>query len=321
MPEEPKAVVVEGITKSFGDVEALRGISFEVERGSILGILGPNGAGKTTTVDVLSTLLTPDSGRATVAGFDVVADAAQVRGLIMMTGQYAAIDPTLTGRENLMFFGRMMGLGRRTAKLRADDLLERFELTEAGVRTVDGYSGGMRRRLDIACGLVVEPLVVFLDEPTTGLDPRSRQGLWSLIGSLKDLGITTLLTTQYLEEADVLSDNIIVIDKGRVIAEGTSYSLKAEIGDRYCEIVPVDPGAIPAIIELLGDLLPPSYEFDPSTAAGTLSIPAESGVDLMAEVIARTRHAGIRLADIGLRKPSLDDVFMTLTDHENSSRG
>ncbi|RZK83665.1 MAG: ATP-binding cassette domain-containing protein [Rhodococcus sp. (in: high G+C Gram-positive bacteria)] len=239
MPAADTAVLVEGIEKSFGDVAALRGVSFEVPRGTVLGILGPNGAGKTTTVNVLSTLLRPDAGRAFVAGHDVVEESANVRRSIMMTGQYAALDESLTGRENLVLFGRLMGLPKASAKSRAQDLLTQFDLLEAGDRKVSGYSGGMRRRVDIACGLVIRPEVVFLDEPTTGLDPRSRQGVWSLVSALKEQGITILLTTQYLEEADLLSDNIVVIDKGTVIAEGTADELKARTGGSYCEVVPV----------------------------------------------------------------------------------
>lgn len=220
------AVLVEDVHKSFKNVHALRGINFTAPRGTVLGILGPNGAGKTTTVKVLSTLIRPTSGRAMVAGYDVVRNAPEVRRSIMMTGQFAALDDSLTGRENIELFGRLMGLDRMSAKVRAADLLSQFDLVEAGSRVVRNYSGGMRRRIDIACGLVVRPEVVFLDEPTTGLDPRSRQSVWSLVQSLKEQGITVLLTTQYLEEADLLSDNIIVIDKGAVIAEGTAILLR-----------------------------------------------------------------------------------------------
>ena len=243
LPEDV-AVLVEDVHKSFDDVHALRGISFSAPRGSVLGILGPNGAGKTTMVKVLSTLIRPDSGRAVVAGHDVAESAAEVRRSIMMTGQYAALDDTLSGRENIELFGRLMGLDKKAARTRAHALLEEFDLVDTGKRPVRGYSGGMRRRIDIACGLVVRPKVVFLDEPTTGLDPRSRQGVWSLVEALKAQGITVLLTTQYLEEADVLSDNIIVIDKGTVIAEGTSDHLKAMTGGNFCEVVPVDPDEI-----------------------------------------------------------------------------
>ncbi|MDS1115207.1 ATP-binding cassette domain-containing protein [Gordonia westfalica] len=306
------AVRVDAITKSFGDVHAVRGISFEAPRGSVLGILGPNGAGKTTVVDILCTLLTPDSGSATVAGHDVVRDAAEVREAISMTGQYAALDETLGGRDNLVFFGRMQGLRRGAARERADHLLEQFDLTEFAKRPVFSYSGGMRRRLDIACGLVIRPEVVFLDEPTTGLDPRSRQAVWGLVEALKADGITTLLTTQYLEEADRLSDNIIVLDKGQVVAEGTAEQLKQKVGGTYCEVVLGDPARSAEMCALLRTRL----GVDPRPTAGddaTITLTSTDGVETMGSVIALAKEAGIPLADVGLRNPSLDDVFLTLT--------
>ncbi|WP_084478481.1 ATP-binding cassette domain-containing protein [Nocardia jejuensis] len=308
------AVYVEDVRKSFGDVEALRGVSFTAERGQVLGILGPNGAGKTTTVKILSTLLRPDSGIARVAGHDVRKDPAAVRRSVMMTGQYAALDENLSGRENLELFGRLMGLGRKDARHRADTLLEEFDLTSAGRRAVRNYSGGMRRRVDIACGLVVRPEVVFLDEPTTGLDPRSRQGVWELVTALKNQGITILLTTQYLEEADVLSDNIIVIDKGTVIAEGTADALKEKTGGSYCEVVPLDPTQVQAAADALGDLVPQSLRAE-LAGADRLSIAAPDGAGTLSEALRRLDSAGIKLADIGLRRPSLDDVFLSLTGH------
>ncbi|WP_431963956.1 ATP-binding cassette domain-containing protein [Nocardia sp. bgisy134] len=308
------AVRVEDVRKSFGDVHALQGISFTVEKASVLGILGPNGAGKTTTVKILSTLLRPDSGTAVVAGHDVCEDPAGVRRSIMMTGQYAALDENLSGRENLELFGRLMGLGRSAARKRADTLLEEFDLVSAGKRAVRNYSGGMRRRVDIACGLVVRPEVVFLDEPTTGLDPRSRQGVWDLVNVLKDQGITVLLTTQYLEEADVLSDNIIVIDKGTVIAEGTAEELKEKTGGSYCEVVPLDPKKVLTAAYALGDLVPAAVtaELD---GADRLSFPAPNGATTLSEALRRLDSAGVALADIALRRPSLDDVFLSLTGH------
>lgn len=309
------AVLVEDVHKSFGDVQALRGIDFSAPPGRVLGILGPNGAGKTTVVKVLSTLLRPTSGRARVAGYDVVTDAADVRRSIMMTGQFAALDDTLTGRENLVLFGRLMGLDARSAKQRADELLREFDLVDAGRRPVKGYSGGMRRRVDIACGLVVRPQVVFLDEPTTGLDPRSRQGVWSLVSSLKKQGITVLLTTQYLEEADVLSDNIIVIDKGTVIAEGTANHLKASAGGSYCEVLPVDPRAVTTILDALADMVDPATRTAVHPEADRVSVPAPDGARTLTEVLRRLEPLGIELADIGLRRPSLDDVFLRLTGH------
>ncbi|MFF2087816.1 ATP-binding cassette domain-containing protein [Nocardia sp. NPDC058176] len=303
------AIVVEGVEKSFGDVRALRGISFSAPEGSVLGVLGPNGAGKTTTVSVLSTLLRPDAGRASVAGYDVVTQADEVRASIMLTGQYAALDEMLTARENLILFGRLMGLGRKAAKVKAGELLGRFDLEEAGDRRVGQFSGGMRRRIDIACGLVRQPKVVFLDEPTTGLDPVSRQGLWTLIRELKEQGVTILLTTQYLEEADVLSDNIIVVDKGTVIAEGTADQLKARAGASYCEVVPVAAGDVPALVTVLSGL----GECAVPESADRVSLPAPDGAATLTEALDRVNAAGIELIDIALRRPSLDEVFIQLT--------
>ncbi|RDI64620.1 daunorubicin/doxorubicin resistance ABC transporter ATP-binding protein DrrA [Nocardia pseudobrasiliensis] len=308
------AVSVSEVRKSFGDVHALQGISFTAERASVLGILGPNGAGKTTTVKILSTLLRPDSGTAVVAGHDVAKDPAGVRRSIMMTGQYAALDENLSGRENLELFGRLMGLTKKAARNRADALLEQFDLVSAGKRAVRHYSGGMRRRVDIACGLVVRPEVVFLDEPTTGLDPRSRQGVWDLVTALKEQGITVLLTTQYLEEADVLSDNIIVIDKGTVIAEGTADELKEKTGGSYCEVVPLDPTKLLTAVYALGDLVPAGVRAD-LDGADRVSIPAPAGAATLAEALRRLDSAGVKLADIALRRPSLDDVFLSITGH------
>ncbi|CAM2827856.1 ATP-binding cassette domain-containing protein [Prescottella defluvii] len=309
------AVLVDDVHKSFGDVKALQGVSFQAQRGTVLGILGPNGAGKTTTVKVLSTLLRPDSGRAMVAGHDVVSHAADVRRSIMMTGQYAALDETLSGRENIELFGRLMGLDRASARQRAQELLAEFDLLDTGKRAVRNYSGGMRRRIDIACGLVVRPEVVFLDEPTTGLDPRSRQGVWSLVNTLKAQGITVLLTTQYLEEADLLSDNIIVIDRGTVIAEGTADQLKARTGGSYCEIVPLDPQKLPWAVHALGNLVPIEVRAEISEDSDRLAIPAPHGAGTLSEALRRLDAAGIELADIALRRPSLDDVFLSLTGH------
>ncbi|MGV9334110.1 ATP-binding cassette domain-containing protein [Nocardia sp. NPDC003726] len=303
------AIVVEAVEKSFGEVKALRGISFSAPAGSVLGVLGPNGAGKTTTVSVVSTLVKPDAGRATVAGFDVVREAEQVRASIMLTGQYAALDEMLTGRENLVLFGRLMGLRRKQARTRAEELLAQFELEHAADRRVGQYSGGMRRRIDIACGLVRPPQVVFLDEPTTGLDPVSRQSLWALVRSLKDQGVTILLTTQYLEEADVLSDNIIVVDKGTVIAEGTADELKARTGTSFCEVVPADAGRVPAVVAALTGL----GELTVAESADRVSLPAPDGAVTLGEALRRLNEAEIELIDIALRRPSLDEVFIELT--------
>ncbi|RDI64567.1 ABC-2 type transport system ATP-binding protein [Nocardia pseudobrasiliensis] len=311
------AIVVESVEKSFGEVRALRGISFQVPAGSVLGVLGPNGAGKTTMVSVLATLTRPDAGRALVAGHDVVREAAKVRSSIMLTGQYAALDEVLTGRENLVLFARLMGLRPRQAKERAAQLLEQFELTDAADRRVGQYSGGMRRRIDIACGLVRLPKVVFLDEPTTGLDPVSRQRLWALIRELKGQGVTILLTTQYLEEADALSDNIIVIDQGTVIAEGTADQLKARSGASYCEVVPVDAGDVDRIVSALGGM----GELTVAESADRVSLPAPDGAATLAAVLARVNEAGIELIDIALRRPSLDEVFIKLTRPQGESVG
>ncbi|MGW4328959.1 ATP-binding cassette domain-containing protein [Nocardia sp. CY41] len=310
-----QGVVVEGIEKSFGVVKALRGVDFAAEPGEVLGILGPNGAGKTTTVNVLSTLIRPDRGRATVAGHDVVAEPAAVRRSIMLTGQYAALDDMLSGYENLVMFGRLMGLRKRAARARADELLAEFDLERAAARKVGTYSGGMRRRIDIACGLVVRPDVVFLDEPTTGLDPRSRQGVWDLVSGFKKAGITTLLTTQYLEEADALSDRIIVIDHGKVIAEGTADELKARTGGSYCEVVPLNLKDLPAIAAALGSLLPRENRDALGPDSDRIAIPAPDGSKTLLEALRRLDSAGVDLVDVALRRPSLDDVFLQLTGH------
>ncbi|MEV0549266.1 ATP-binding cassette domain-containing protein [Nocardia salmonicida] len=308
-------VVVEGIEKSFGDVHALRGIDFEAAPGEVLGILGPNGAGKTTMVNILSTLVTPDRGRAVVAGHDVVDDPAAVRKRIMLTGQYAALDDMLSGYENLVMFGRLMGLRKPAAQARARELLGEFDLEKAANRRVGTYSGGMRRRIDIACGLVVRPDVVFLDEPTTGLDPRSRQGVWDLVRGFKTAGITTLLTTQYLEEADALSDQIIVIDHGVVIASGTADELKHRTGGSYCEIVPLDLEGLPTIVAALGSLLPAENLAALTPESDRITIPAPDGAKTLAEALRRLDNASVELVDIALRRPSLDDVFLQLTGH------
>ncbi|KQY38405.1 MULTISPECIES: daunorubicin/doxorubicin resistance ABC transporter ATP-binding protein DrrA [Nocardia] len=308
-------VVVEGIEKSFGDVHALRGVDFEAAPGEVLGILGPNGAGKTTMVNILSTLVTPDSGRAVVAGHDVVDDPAAVRKRIMLTGQYAALDDMLSGYENLVMFGRLMGLRKPAAQARARELLGEFDLEKAANRRVGTYSGGMRRRIDIACGLVVRPDVVFLDEPTTGLDPRSRQGVWDLVRGFKAAGITTLLTTQYLEEADALSDQIIVIDHGVVIASGTADELKHRTGGSYCEIVPLDLEGLPTIVAALGSLLPAENLAALTPESDRITIPAPDGAKTLAEALRRLDNASVELVDIALRRPSLDDVFLQLTGH------
>lgn len=320
MTSSDKAVVVAGIKKSFGDVVALRDVSFEMERGEVLGLLGPNGAGKTTTVNILSTLIKPDSGRALIAGHDVVADPSGVRRALMLTGQHAALDDLLTGRENLLMFGRLQGLKKKVAKQRAQELLEQFDLVGAGDRAVGNYSGGMKRRIDIACGLVVRPEVVFLDEPTTGLDPRSRQAIWELVTDFKEAGIATLLTTQYLEEADLLSDRIIVIDKGTVIAEGTADQLKERTGGTYCEIVPRQLADIPEVARILGPLLPDANRAALTDTSDRISMPAPDGPNTLMQALHLLSEANIELMDIALRRPSLDEVFLALTgDHPGGS--
>ena len=306
-------VAVNGVGKSFGDVVALRDISFEVARGEVIGLLGPNGAGKTTMVDILSTVTRPDRGGAWVAGHDVVAEPAMVRRAIMVTGQHVAVDYMLTGRQNLVTFGRLQGLSKSAAVERAAELISEFDLQDAADRRVDTYSGGMRRRIDIACGLTVRPEVAFLDEPTTGLDPRSRQSIWELIARFKSAGITTLLTTQYLQEADALSDRIIMIDSGSIIAEGTVDELKKRTGSDYCEIVPKDPADLPAIATALTPMLPDEARAAMSLDVDRLTVPAFDGANTLVEAIRLLDHAGIALTDVALRRPSLDDVFFALT--------
>ena len=313
MPSTEKAVIVAGISKTFGSVVAVRDISFDIGVGEVLGLLGPNGAGKTTTVDILSTLTRPDHGVAVIAGHDVVSDPAGVRRSIMLTGQHVSLDDMLTGRENLVMFGRLQGLKKREARSRAQGLLEQFDLEDAADRNVGTYSGGMKRRIDIACGLVVRPEVVFLDEPTTGLDPRSRQAIWELVSSFKQQGIATLLTTQYLEEADQLTDRIIVIDHGIVIAEGTADELKERTGGTYCEIVPRHLNDIPAMVEALGSLLPEKNRAVLTETSDRVAMPAPDGPNTLMQAVHLLSNANIELLDIAVRRPSLDEVFLALT--------
>jgi ABC-2 type transport system ATP-binding protein len=305
-----KSVIVDGVQKSFGEVAALRDITFEVTRGEVIGLLGPNGAGKTTMVNILSTLTRPDRGRAWVAGYDVVAHPDRVRRSIMLTNQQVSLDNMLTGRQNLVMIGRLQGLSKSESRRRATTLIDDFELVDAADRRVDTYSGGMRRRIDIACGLIVRPELAFLDEPTTGLDPRSRQSVWDMVGRFKNAGITTLLTTQYLEEADALSDRIIVIDRGTLIAEGTNDELKRRTGGGYCEIIPQDPADQGPITNALGSLLP---DRGATITAERISFPVSDGIATVAEALRRLDAAGIKFADVALRRPSLDDVFFSLT--------
>ncbi len=307
------AVLVEGLVKTFGQTRALDGLDLVVPRGSVLGLLGPNGAGKTTAVRVLSTLLRADSGRAEVAGVDVARDPQRVRQMIGLTGQFAAVDEYLTGRENLRMFGRLFHLSRADAARRADELLEHFDLADAGSRLAKTYSGGMRRRLDIASSLIAAPLVLFLDEPTTGLDPRSRLGMWDVIRDLVRDGTTILLTTQYLEEADALADSIAVIDAGRVIARGTAAELKDQVGGTRLEVVVGDRSGLAAANQVLGEFSHDAVNVDEDELR--VSVPVRSGTSVLAEVVRRLDASGVEIADLTLRRPTLDDVFLKLTGH------
>lgn len=306
-------IVVEGLIKKFGATTALGGVDLTVAEGTVLGLLGPNGAGKTTVVRILATLLRPDGGRAVVAGLDVAKQADQVRAIIGLTGQYAAVDEYLTGLENLEMIGRLYHLGKQESKVRAVDLLERFDLTDAAKRPAKTYSGGMRRRLDIAASLIARPKVLFLDEPTTGLDPRSRQGMWDFIANLVEDGTTILLTTQYLEEADQLADEMVVIDHGKVIARGTGDELKDQVGGQRLEFVAARTEDLAALAELLGPLAAEPATVDEQSR--TVSVPVSNGAEDLASAMQRWRGSGIELIDVGLRRPDLDDVFLTLTGH------
>ena len=294
-----------------GPVHALDGLSLSVEQGTVRGLLGPNGAGKTTTVKVLTTLLRPDAGTATVAGVDVLADPAKVRPLIGTSGQYAAVDGALTARENLAPVGRLYRIGTRQAKQRAEELLEAFDLTAAADRPLNGFSGGMRRRVDLAGALVVNPPVLFLDEPTTGLDPQARVGLWEVIRRRVGEGTTVLLTTQYLEEADQLADFISVIDHGRVVAEGTADELKASVGGTRIELTLVDE----ADAERAREVIVVATHSAVAVTGRTLTAQAEDPSAALISVLTALNEAGIELHDAGIRRPTLDDVFLTLTGH------
>jgi ABC-2 type transport system ATP-binding protein len=303
-------IELNGVAKTFGGtVTALRDVSFSVPTGSVCALLGHNGAGKTTVVRVLSTLLRPSAGQAVVAGYDVVRQPEKVRASIGLTGQAAALDPMLTGRENLALFGRLRGMRRSGARRRADELIEQFDMQHAADRRVHTYSGGMVRRIDIAAALVDMPKVLFLDEPTTGLDPRSRRDVWALVSSLSAQDITVLLTTQYLEEADVLSDSIVILDAGQVIASGTADDLKRRMGFSYCEVTPVNPADLSRIFAVVADI--EGAEVD--VATNTVSVPAPDGVATLVDVLRRVERLGVDLHDISLRRPSLDEVFLHLT--------
>ncbi|MFM9615469.1 daunorubicin/doxorubicin resistance ABC transporter ATP-binding protein DrrA [Streptomyces sp. V2] len=309
----PGAIYAEGLVKTFGDVKALDGVDLDVPEGTVLGLLGPNGAGKTTAVRCLTTLLRPDSGRAVVAGLDVLKQPNDVRRSIGLSGQFAAVDEYLTGRENLVMVGRLYQMAPRQAKARAAELLDRFDLADAADRTAKTYSGGMRRRLDLAAALVVSPPVMFMDEPTTGLDPRNRLLLWEVIKNLVSGGTTLLLTTQYLEEADQLAHDIAVVDHGRVIARGTSDQLKARTGGERVEVVVHERGHMSAAADLLAASGKGSVTVEEHTRR--LTVPVTGGAKLLAEIIRELDLRGIEIDDIGLRRPTLDDVFLSLTGH------
>ncbi|MEJ2866705.1 ATP-binding cassette domain-containing protein [Actinomycetospora sp. OC33-EN08] len=305
------AIEVAGLVKRYGDVTALDGVDLQVPRGTVLGLLGPNGAGKTTIVRILTTLLQPDAGRATIDGIDVLADPREVRRRLGLSGQYAAVDEYLTGFENLDMIGRLYHLGRRRARERARELLAQFSLTDAGDRPTRTYSGGMRRRLDLAGALVADPPVLFLDEPTTGLDPRSRTEMWGVIQQLVAAGTTLLLTTQYLEEADVLADDIVVIDHGRAIARGTADQLKAQIGGERLELTVSDAGRLDEVARLVTPLGVAPAVTDEHRRS--LTMPVSGGVKALRQALDLLEAEGHEVDDAGVRRPTLDDVFLTLT--------
>lgn len=312
MSTEEYAIIAEGIKKSYGKLQVLDGVDLKVKRGTILALLGPNGAGKTTTVRILSTLLSADGGTAIVNGHDVFKDADGVRGVIGLTGQYAAVDEYLTGRENLKMIGRLYHLSKADAARRCEELLEQFDLVEASDRAAKTYSGGMRRRLDLAASLIAAPPIIFLDEPTTGLDPRSRIAMWDIIKQLVEHGSTILLTTQYLEEADQLADSIAVIDGGKVIAEGTADQLKDMVGKERIELSFNSEKDLQAAIVAVGE------EAQQDHKNYSLSIANDAGTKKLKEILQKIEDAGITVESLSLHKPTLDDVFLKLTGHATS---
>jgi ABC-2 type transport system ATP-binding protein len=312
-PASPPTIRARGLVKRYGAVTALDGLDLDVPQGTVLGLLGPNGAGKTTVVRILTTLLEPDEGEAEVAGADVRHDPQAVRTRIGLSGQYAAVDEYLTGFENLDMIGRLYKLGRRRSRERARELLERFSLSEAADRPVKGWSGGMRRRLDLAGALVAQPPVLFLDEPTTGLDPRSRTEMWDVIRELVRGGATLLLTTQYLEEADLLADDILVIDHGRAIAQGSADELKAQVGGERVEVVVEQASELANARRVLAELAVGEVVTEEHTRR--LTAPVSGGGTVLVEVLRRLGAADVRVLDVALRRPTLDDVFLSLTGH------
>jgi ABC-2 type transport system ATP-binding protein len=311
------AIDAEGLVKIYrsrgAEVRALDGVDLTVEEGTVLGLLGPNGAGKTTTVRILATLLKPDAGHATVAGFDILRQANELRSVIGLSGQYAAVDENLTARENLWMFGRLYQLSSADSRARAVELLEQFDLVDAADRVTKTYSGGMRRRLDLASALIGRPRLLFLDEPTTGLDPRSRLGMWDVIRGLVREGVTLLLTTQYLEEADELADSIAVVDHGRIIARGTADELKGQVGGERIEVVVHDRADLARAEEVLVRDGSGQWVLDEHTRK--LTVPATGGAGKLMEVVRDLGEAGVAIDDIALRRPTLDDVFLALTGH------
>jgi oleandomycin transport system ATP-binding protein len=306
------AIEAEGLVKVFGDVRALDGIDMVAREGTVFGILGPNGAGKTTAIRVFSTLLRPDTGRAVVGGYDVVRQPREVRRLIGLTGQYAAVDELLSGHENLYMIGRLLGFPRSVARARTRELLEAFDLGDAATQVVKTYSGGMRRRLDLAASLVGRPRFLYLDEPTTGLDPRARLELWGMIRALVVEGTTVLLTTQYLDEADHLADEIVVIDHGRVIAAGTPQQLKTRVGGQVLQAAPADPADLAATERILAGF---ASDGDGTHTDGQLVTVTIADRAVLGQAVRRLDDAGIAISDLSLRRPSLDEAFLALTGH------
>jgi len=311
------AIQAEGLVKRFGNTTALGGVDLEVKTGQVVGVLGPNGAGKTTAVRILATLLRPDAGHATVGGYDVVKDPVRVRGMIGLTGQYASVDEDLSGTENLVLIGRLLDLSRPNAKARAAELLEQFELTEAAGRAVKTYSGGMRRRIDLAASLVGRPKVLYLDEPTTGLDPHARNEVWAVVRRLVAEGSTVLLTTQYLDEADQLADRITVFDHGLVVADGRSDELKRKVGGQTLQVRPTSMADLDLVARILAELT--GFEPTRDNDTGLLTAPASDPI-LMSTLVRKLDDAGVTADELALRLPSLDEVFLALTGKNRSEK-